>query len=70
VGTVAILIGGMIATFTSLVAVFGMGVDWSTGFIIYFATGLTTAMIILIIGIFARKSQKETCIAENQKLTV
>lgn len=51
---VAILTGGLFGSLTALIALFGVGVDWSTGFAIYFATATLFSMPILGMGMYSR----------------
>lgn len=52
-GIVAVLFGGMFASITTLIALFGVGVNWGTGVTIYFTTGLIVSAIILTLGMLA-----------------
>lgn len=59
-GIVAVLFGGLVATFTTLIALFGIGVDWSTGFTIYFATGAIVTVSVLTVGLLSRQKMPLT----------
>ncbi len=67
-GTVAVLMGGMVATLISLIAVFVGGVNWSTGLMIYFASGLGASVAILAFAMVARKSQRNKYNSAQQEL--
>lgn len=55
---IALLTGGFVGTLTALIALFGIGVDWSTGATVYFATAATIALPIIGIGTVNRHNNK------------
>jgi hypothetical protein len=47
---IAVLIGGIFGTLTALIALFGIGVDWSTAATVYFTTATLIALPIIGFG--------------------
>lgn len=56
---IAVLTGGFFGTFTALIALFGIGVDWSTGAAIYFTTAAIVALPLIGIGTLHRHKNKD-----------
>lgn len=55
---IAVLLGGLFGSFSALIALFGIGVDWSTGFAVYFATATLVALPIIGLGTLNRHKIK------------
>ena len=53
---IAFLTGGFFGTFTALIALFGVGVDWSTGAAVYFATAAVIALPLIGFGTIHRRT--------------
>lgn len=51
---IAVLLGGFFASLTTLFALFGIGVDWSTGLAVYFATAALISLPIIAFGTLNR----------------
>jgi hypothetical protein len=51
---IAILLGGFVGTLSALIALFGVGVEWSTGAAVYFISAAVIALPLIGIGAVQR----------------